>query len=123
MPVSIHDQVTQKRIEISWKEFEKEYLNEEKPYSDFIINLVSPYESAGVLEDKMNDYRSIGAKTVWLIYVKQKSVHVYTGKCLECMVVHTGNMVCSAICGKNKLSINTAAIFSAITKSYLEESV
>lgn len=121
MFVSMLDQYTQRRIEISWKEFERQYLTDEKQPTDFVINLIFPYDIIGSLEDKMNDYRRAGVKTVWLIYIKQKIVHVYTGKRLEYMKVHRGNMVCSAICGERKVSINTAVIFEAIGAIGVEE--
>lgn len=62
----------------------------------FVIEVISTYDAAQKIVDKMSDYRAAGVQVVWLIYPIQQQVHVYSGHNLESMSVCMGEKICSA---------------------------
>ncbi len=62
----------------------------------FLIEVISTYDAAQKIVDKMTDYRAAGVQVVWLIYPIQQQVHVYNGHNLESMSVCMGEKICSA---------------------------
>ncbi len=62
----------------------------------FVIEVISTYDAAQKIVDKMTDYRAAGVQVVWLIYPIQQQVHVYSGHNLESMRVCMGEKICSA---------------------------
>jgi len=77
----------------------------------FVIEVISNSDVAIKIAKKMDDYRAADVKTVWHIYPEQQSVHVYTGKKLKDIEIHTGEMMCSAKPGLNGYEIKTSEIF------------
>ena len=77
----------------------------------FIIEVISTNDMMNNVEDKMNDYRIAGVQVVWQIFPNQKAVHIYTGKNLKDMEVHTENMLCSAAPALKHFKIRIPAIF------------
>lgn len=45
---------------------------------DLAIEIISPSETVGSVNDKIAGYFSAGSQQVWIIYPKTKAVHVYT---------------------------------------------
>ncbi len=45
---------------------------------DFVVEVISPSESASDVNDKVLDYLAAGAKLVWLVYPKSRTVNVCT---------------------------------------------
>jgi len=82
----------------------------------FVIEIISNNDVADKIAKKMNDYRAAKVKTVWHIYPNQQSVHIYTGKHLENIVIHTNDMVCSAAPGLENFEIKAIDIFAKKTK-------
>jgi len=67
------------------------YGQKEKP--DFVIEIISNYDTINRVVKKMQDYRAAKVKVVWHIYPELKEVHVYHG---ENMTICSGEVKCSA---------------------------
>jgi len=67
------------------------YGQKEKP--DFVIEIISTYDTINRVVKKMQDYRAAKVKVVWHIYPELKEVHVYQG---ENMTICSGEVKCSA---------------------------
>jgi Uma2 family endonuclease len=46
---------------------------------DLAVEVVSPNDSAGALEEKLDDYQKAGVPLVWVVHVKSRTVLVYRG--------------------------------------------
>jgi len=76
-----------------------EKSDEIKPIPAFVIILISENDKVGDIQEKISEYFKAGVggvplKVVWLVFPKEKSVHVYTSRrdvkiCIE-------NDICSA---------------------------
>lgn len=107
-----------RRPDVCWLTDEEvnQLIGEDNPVPSFVIEIISSNDILNKVEHKMNDYRLAGVRTVWHIFPKYKSVHVYTGKKLENMKVHTDEMICSAVLGEKKFEMKTAAIFRLLSE-------
>ena len=77
----------------------------------FIIEVISTYDAAQKIVDKMRDYRAAGVQVLWLIFPIQQEVHVYSGLHLESMTVCTGEKICSAAPALPEFSFPVSALF------------
>jgi Uma2 family endonuclease len=50
---------------------------------DLAVEVVSPNDKAGEIEEKIADYLRAGVRLAWFVYPKSKSVHVYTSETIE----------------------------------------
>ncbi len=65
-----------------------------RPKPEFVIELVSPNDTAEYYDTKLDEYHAAGVRVVWLIYPKSENVVVY--KADRSSVTCSGEEVCSA---------------------------
>ncbi|MFN0035539.1 MAG: Uma2 family endonuclease [Saprospiraceae bacterium] len=68
----------------------------ENQVPQFVIEVVSSNDQMNAVTDKMENYRSSGVQTVWLILPKHRQVQVFSGENLNRMTVCTDEDICSA---------------------------
>src|SRR5688572_13687037 len=45
---------------------------------DLVVEIVSPEDKAGEIQDKVHQYLEAGTKIVWVFYLDAKAVHIFT---------------------------------------------
>jgi Uma2 family endonuclease len=45
---------------------------------DLVVEIVSPEDTAGEIQDKVHQYLEAGTKIVWVFYIDAKAVHIFT---------------------------------------------
>jgi Uma2 family endonuclease len=69
-------------------------INQEYVISEFVIEIIATNDTVGEVENKLNEYFKAGVRVVWLIFIEEQAIEIYTSRrnltiCLE-------NDICSA---------------------------
>ena len=89
--------------EVNWRKPDLSYMSPlhsyesahgGRPKPEFVIELVSPNDTAEYYDTKLDEYYAAGVKIVWFIYPKSEKVVVY--KADRSSVTCLGDTVCSA---------------------------
>lgn len=62
----------------------------------FLVEVISTYDGANLVNKKMKNYRAAGVEVVWKIFPETEEVHVCRGKNLTEVKICFGEDVCSA---------------------------
>ncbi len=88
-----------------------ESAKEEEPIPEFVIEVISTNDQIIPVRNKLNEYFKAGVKVVWLIFMEEQAVEIYTSRrnvtiCLE-------NDICSASPVLPDFEISVADVFVA----------
>lgn len=86
-------------------------VNQENIVPEFMMEIISDNDTVGEVENKLNEYFKAGVKVVWLLFMEEQAVEIYTSRrnvtiCLE-------NDICSASPVLPDFEISVADIFVA----------
>jgi Uma2 family endonuclease len=86
-------------------------INQEYVIPEFVIEIISVNDTVGEVEAKLNEYFKAGVRVVWLIFIEEQAIEIYTSRrnvtiCLE-------NDICSASPVLPDFEISVADIFAA----------
>ncbi len=82
----------------------------DEPIPAFVIEIISPTNTADESQTKLADYFSSDVQVVWEIFPKNKLVRVYTS--LKAVTICTGDDVCSAAPAIADFNITPNQLFS-----------
>lgn len=103
-----------RRPDFAWLTEEQIYrlATEENHVPAFVIEVISTWDQANLLNKKMVNYRDAGVQVVWQIFPETRSVHVFGGVGLRSMTVCSGDEICSAAPVLPDFEMPASAVFA-----------
>lgn len=67
-----------------------------QPVPAFLIEIISPTDTVGLVHDKISEYVAAGVKIIWLVFPKSKQVQIHDVSSPDLHLSCTDDQICSA---------------------------